>query len=480
MPALGNLRSLLYLPTWEGAPPIPTGGSAFNTGCVVAQADIETDPFQTAFFQQAGGFSFMFFPEDNAWVQVPRSGLTAIVAGNAMCWTPNGPTGTVSAATTTSVTTAYSSVRNLGRYTLRLLSGKGAGQERVVAYNTVGANTVFTVTQPWDTVPDATTTWVLRSGRFLIFCGGTVTGGLGGSQRIYDVASLAPLSLNISVTNLPGTWGTSGALVSPNNRQFCRGTATSGGASTLTDTGKNWSLSWANFQVRILSGTGAGQIRTIASSTATQLTVSAAWSTPPSIDSVYVIESNEDLMYLIGNGASTIYRYSWSANTWTALTPTVARATVPAAGATLHCIDQENHPLWTDENACLNGRYLYSFSGTNNTWDRFDITSLAWSVAPGSTLVSDTVSTSEGSCVYAHGHLYYTMGGIGFRRFSPSRARIDGWGLWPNSLQFIVSSRAFNRMFASKYVAPDGATVRRVFCGVSAGSAIWAKQELDL
>jgi len=482
MPALGNLRPLLYLPRWEGAPPIPSGGAAWNSGCVATQADIETDPYQLVFFQQSGA-TYMFHPLENAWVQVVTVGATTITNTTSCCWNPNGPTGAVSASTTNSITTDYTSVRNLGRYTIRLLSGLGAGQERVVDYNTVGANTKFVVTQPWDIQPDATTTWVLRSGKFFNFCGGTTIAGINGSQRIYDVALLSmdvPRTTNISIANLPASFNTSSAIVSPNSRQFSRGTAKSGGASTLTDTDKNWSLSWANFQVRILSGTGAGQIRTIASSTTTQLTVSPAWSTPPSTDSVYVIEANEDFTYLIGNGASTIYRYSWSANTWTALVPTVARATVPGNCPSLLSIDQEDHPLWTNENACLNGRYLYSSSGTNNTWDRFDISTLAWSVAPGSGSTGDVINTADGPCIYAHGYIYYTVGAVSFRRFSPSRGRIDGWGQWPNGLEYYVSGGGVNRMFASRYTDVQGAEIRKVFCGVANGHRVNVKQELEI
>ncbi len=41
-----------------------------------------------------------------------------------------------------------------------------------------------------------------------------------------------------------------------------------------------WTVNqWSNSQVRITAGTGAGQVKTIASNTATALTVSAAWGT---------------------------------------------------------------------------------------------------------------------------------------------------------------------------------------------------------
>lgn len=68
------------------------------------------------------------------------------------------------------------------------------------------------------------------------------------------------------------------------------GTATSGGASTLTDTAKAWTASeHVGWVVHITAGTGAGQRRVITANTATQLTVDAAWTTQPDATSVYTI-----------------------------------------------------------------------------------------------------------------------------------------------------------------------------------------------
>jgi hypothetical protein len=66
--------------------------------------------------------------------------------------------------------------------------------------------------------------------------------------------------------------------------------ATSGGSSTITDTGESWTTNeWAGKVVMITQGTGAGQIREIASNTATEITVTEAWSTAPDSTSYYVI-----------------------------------------------------------------------------------------------------------------------------------------------------------------------------------------------
>src|SRR5262249_38487192 len=60
----------------------------------------------------------------------------------------------------------------------------------------------------------------------------------------------------------------------------------------LNDTTKNWAVNqWQGRLVRITDGTGRGQARTVASNTATRLTLSAGetWTTVPDDTSTYVI-----------------------------------------------------------------------------------------------------------------------------------------------------------------------------------------------
>src|SRR2546428_4510951 len=61
--------------------------------------------------------------------------------------------------------------------------------------------------------------------------------------------------------------------------------------TTLHDTRKTWSASSfiTSYTVRIISGTGAGQARSISANSSNQLTVSSAWATPPDSSSFYVI-----------------------------------------------------------------------------------------------------------------------------------------------------------------------------------------------
>lgn len=73
------------------------------------------------------------------------------------------------------------------------------------------------------------------------------------------------------------------------------GTATAGGATTLTDGGKAWTVNaFANYVVRLTGGTGSGQERVIASNTATAITVTLAWATNPDATTTYEIDTWQD------------------------------------------------------------------------------------------------------------------------------------------------------------------------------------------
>ena len=75
-----------------------------------------------------------------------------------------------------------------------------------------------------------------------------------------------------------------------NSNLLQSGTATAGSGTTLTDSSKTWTTNqWQNDVVVIVSGTGVSQARTIASNTATVLTVSPAFSITPDTMSIYQI-----------------------------------------------------------------------------------------------------------------------------------------------------------------------------------------------
>jgi hypothetical protein len=91
------------------------------------------------------------------------------------------------------------------------------------------------------------------------------------------------------------------------------GVCTTGGASTLQDTDKTWAVNrWAGYAVRIVYGTGKGQIVQIASNTADTLTTIKPWVATAGyvqVDntSVYEIQADPDKIYLaMGANAATL------------------------------------------------------------------------------------------------------------------------------------------------------------------------------
>lgn len=81
--------------------------------------------------------------------------------------------------------------------------------------------------------------------------------------------------------------------VSADGSEIDDGTSTgSNDSTTLNDTGKSWPVNKWQSPVKVLlikAGTGSGQIRKIASNTATQLTITEAWTTIPDATSTYAI-----------------------------------------------------------------------------------------------------------------------------------------------------------------------------------------------
>lgn len=101
---------------------------------------------------------------------------------------------------------------------------------------------------------------------------------------IVDAFSVIEVNSSNVLTTDGGYWLAGGAATDS-------GTATAGGATTLTDAGKSWTVNaFAGYYVFILAGTGAGQQAAyIVSNTATQLTINTAWATNPDATSQYVI-----------------------------------------------------------------------------------------------------------------------------------------------------------------------------------------------
>jgi hypothetical protein len=468
----GN-KKILDLKRWEFANPAPVATAAASF--VSSARHVR----QTQLYVPSGTTAYLYGPDEDAWVLTPSPTLAgtfgAGAAGAASTWSTGSTVGvaslTATAGTTTSITTNQTITRDLRGYSVHILSGPNAGETKVISTNTTGTNSVITFTVASALAFDATNTYRLMAPRWYVVSAGTLAAG---AFKVYDFPTNTWQTL--SITGLPASLGTDGKLVATPSwcdtgyLGFSTGTATAGGASTLTDTSKNWTVNqWANYQVRIVSGTGAGQIRTIASNTNTVLTVSVAWTIQPTAGSTYSIEGNDDFLYYLGNNAVTMYRYQISTNTWTTLAPAVARAAAPGAGMSANWIYGVADSVWTNQNAIINGRRIYSFRGTAGTvLDYYDIPSNSWVSNVVYATAGETFTTGS-KYTYNSNFLYIQKDATGrFFRYNFATSELEGW---TNLLYPQGAAALGDTIFDVIYI--DGAsTVTYVYMVVNTGTVM--------
>lgn len=385
MPTTNGNRKVLDLKRWEFCTPLPAATAAGHF--IVSSRHYR----QQQLLVQSNTSAFLYNPLEDGFVAVPSPALAGTFGAGASGVAGSFSTGTTVAAssltatagTTTSITTNQTLARDLRGYSVFFVGGTNAGKLKTIASNTIGANAVITFTDAETVAFDATSQFRLKTPVFFVVGAGTLAAG---SFRKYCFATNTWTTL--SITGLPASLGTDGKLcgtpawIDSGFKSFATGTATSATSTTLVNSAKAWATNqWANSQVRISAGTGAGQIRTIASNTGTTLTVSAAWAVTPDATSQYSIEGNDDFLYYLGNNAVTLYRYSISGNSWSTLTPVAARGGAPGAGMSGHWIHSVGAADWNNENSIRNGRYLYSFRGAAGALlDRYDIAGNTWEV----------------------------------------------------------------------------------------------------
>lgn len=399
-----SLRRLLDRKQWEMCNYAPTATAA---GSFVVSSNLE-DQFQYYFVNATT--IYKYDPYEDAWTLIPASGAAGTFgAGSCGCRHPYGPSGTATTGTTTTITTNLTINRDIRGYKVRITSGTNAGEERTVLRNTIGTNSVITVSSAFTGAIDNTSVYQLMTGRIWFVNAGTLAAG---SFKYYDYATNT--WTNGTQTGLPATIGTDARLISTPGylTDFAVGTATSATGTTLVNSAKTWTTNqWTNYQVRITAGTGAGQIRTISSNNGTTLTV-PTWTITPDATSQYVIEGNSDFLYFMGNAAVTLYRYSISGATWTTLAPGVARGAAPGSGMSGNWVWNASDSMWTDENNIQNGRYIYSWRGNGSAvMDRYDIPSNAWSVVNWSPN-TETI-TAASSHTYNGNYIYTGLGSTG-------------------------------------------------------------------
>jgi hypothetical protein len=450
-------RKGLNLKRWE---PVQYALAASAAGSCIASS---YNLYQRALYLTNSTTAYLYAPEEDGFITLASPALAgtfgagaAVIAGNVSIGSSTALAGlTATGGTTTTIITNQTISIDLRGYSVHILSGPNAGVTLPIVSNTVGASSTITVAAQGSAF-SASTVYRLLTPVWYVVGAGTLAAG---SFRKYDLATNTWTTL--SQTGLPATIATDGALVSTPSWQgssylaFATGTATAGAASTLTNSAKTWATNqWANYQVRITSGTGAGQIRTIASNTSTVLTVGSAWTTTPDATSVYSIEGNDDNIYYLGNNAVTLYRYSISANTWTTLSPTAARAAAPVAGMSANWVWNVADSDWTTESSIRNGSRIYSFRGTGSVLDYYDIAANTW--VSGITYSPGAETFTTGSKYVYYGNFIYIQKDATLRwyRYNLATSEMTGWTTINNT-----SGTAVVGNTAYIYLYVDGATV---------------------
>lgn len=412
-----KLSKLLHRKAAEYCSPCPGGNT--TAGCFFAADKSGIYPTHDNVVLVLSASSIWNYNADqDSWLQLPNSGIAGTFgAGSCGCVkTVSAPAGntiiTATAGTTTTLSTSLTITQCVAGTPVRVIGGTGVGYSGSISECRIGTNTILTVTPANGVAFDNTTQFQILGGSLWFFNAGAGAVGFSVYDKITNTWAAR------SVTGLPTTFGTQGQLVatdgygSNDGAGLLNSTATGGATATLSDTTKTWpSNGWANSQVRIISGTGAGQIRTISSNTPTVLTVSSNWTVVPDATSVYRIEGNDDYLYLFGNNAVTLYRYSVSGNSWTTLSPSVARAAALATGGTASWVDSSTYSTWTDGTYGNHysttiirqiGRYIYSFrGGATSTLDVYDLAANTWINGVVYGQQNETLST--GSCSVGSG-----------------------------------------------------------------------------
>ena len=426
----GN-RPIVDLKRWDFCNPSPVASAAavcYSTTFCLEQIYMLLGGSTTA---------YLYYANQDAYVQLPSPGLSNFAAGVALQGIPWSTGATIgvaglnpTAGTSSTITTNQTIVRNLAGYQIQLLDGPGAGDIKTIASNTIGANSVITITGTFSATPTTGTLYRLLTPRWIAVASGALSAS---SVRIYDFATNT--WTGASQTNLPATISTDSAMASTSQyenlsyKPIVTGTSTGSNTSTtLNNTGKAWTTNqWSNMQIRITGGTGNGQIRTIASNTATAITVSLSWATTPDATSTYAIEGNDDHVYYVGSATTSMYRYVISTNSWAGIGS--SRPAASGTGCSLTYFPKTGDSVWGTENAIIDGRRLYSFRGSSAALDYYDIAAGAWTNVSNYTPGVETFTTGTSYADDDDG-VYIQKDATGrWFKFYPTKNMMEPWGV---------------------------------------------------
>lgn len=409
-----NLRKGVDLPTWDWLTPFPAGSSYHGTAntydgvrfmywlvqwgnsgaastTYVFRYDTWTEAWQLLFqtTNSYSGADLFHDPIRNVLIMTSGNGGTEWRIFNLGTASVSMLGQTFSPYTITSVTNSLPLAASNGA-SLKILNGDSLIDARTGSVATGSTTTMVNNTE-----------YVFNQGNVgqrLRFTSGTYSGQV----RTISAVSASGITATLSAA-LAGTPSAGDSFVV----EYQQGTATgTQSATTLQDTTQAWTTNqYANHDVVILSGTGAGQRRRIASNTATTLNLTSTvngnnrtgnWTTNPDATSVYkIVPSTDFLYYMAGNGTGF---YKIDLNTGTISPAWVTLAATPAAvsggGDLTYCEQQSPYVLHALRGNGSNS--IYQYNPGLNTWVQMPTTYMG----------SETFNTGSGfEALHDHGRL---------------------------------------------------------------------------
>jgi hypothetical protein len=400
----------LHRKEWQTMTPAPVA-SAIATNVIFSKNGANN----IALVMYSATVHYLYHHDEDHYIQIASGAFAGTwVAGATGVYHPWSKTYTATGGSTTTVTVSAAAF-NLNGFVrgqmIEFLSGTAGniGTRTTITeiLTNAGQGTItLTLADPVTSVAN-NDTFRIKSGRFFVMSSGTLATG---SFKEFDVGTLSWANKAFATGGV--TNGTDAQLVVPymSTAIFDSGTATSGSTTTLVQSTRAWATNqWANYQVRITAGTGKGQVRVITSNTGTTLTFAAG----ATIDatSQFAIEGDENAIYYLGNNAVTMYKYSISADSWSTVTVTAARAGAPVTGMTADWVGVTGDSGWANVNDCLDGRYIYSMRPTSGILDRYDIASRAWLPTTGVNYLPNLPLANGSSSFWDARYIYFMVQG---------------------------------------------------------------------
>lgn len=392
MPTTNLNRKLLDLKRWEVCAPAPTSTAA---GSFIVSSRLGK-PLQL--YVRSNSEQYIYDPTEDSWLTLPSGALTVGAGSSGTCVVARSVLFQVSTATTTFISAIYGNqpVMNVEGCLVLFTSGANAGLSRPISTTSIkGSSTEITLSTAFPTAPSGSDTFTILYPKFIIASSGST------SFKAYDYITNTWSTLSGTMASAPATDSrlvATPSVVDGEHITFATGTATGGSSSTLIDGSKTWTTNQhVGKQVRITSGTGAGQVGVVSSNNATIITIAGIFATAPDNTSGYAIEGCDDYVYFLnGNASTALLRYSISAGSFSTM---LSRGGNANAGITGHWVHSSG-------DATIDGDRIYSFrGGSTTTLDYYTISANTWANAiaysPASTsFTTGTKSVLRGKYIY--------------------------------------------------------------------------------